>query len=331
MRYSIFKKPNSYKLRKAAKTWRQKTAVFIVSATQVVSLGMPAIVAKQVAAATPFPSTNSLNAAISKPHVELVSSTPSSVSLQFVHGGAGVVYFEYKIDGMTVNHGPHQTVDKNGNYDVVSDADWSAHNYNPADRDTQYDGVLMLAGATPELRTFNANSKVEVRLALGGESNYRFDWTRFNVLDLGSTMFVNDPKYVRANNGGDLTAQLVTPDSTTAVNFFVDGDTATPLAGTNIGGAGATTSWWRLYTPLAAGAHTISAQIQVYGTWYDITDTGIVYSLDAPWAEYVVPQSNQFFRPNDRVVRVKADDEFNQFKRMIVNIDGNNHEVLRAA
>lgn len=148
-------------------------------------------------------------------------------------------------------------------------------------------------------------------------------------VNTSSTTFVGDPKYVRENNGSDLAAQLVTPDLTQDVRFFVDGDTSSPLSGTNVGGAGATTSWWRLRTPLTAGQHTISAQVKVGGNWYDVADTAIVYSLDAPTAEYVVPSANQYFRPNDLVVRIKADDEFNQFDYMVTTINGVAHTVNR--
>ncbi len=166
------------------------------------------------------------------------------------------------------------------------------------------------------------------------DKDYSVHWSNFAYgtypPDTSSTTFVNDPKYVRANNGGDLSAQIVTPDTTEDVRFFVDGNTSTPFSASNIGGAGATTSWWRLYTPLPAGQHTISAQVKISGTWYDVSDTGVVYSLDTPWAQYVIPQSNQFFRPNDKVVRVKADDEFDQFNYMKTTVNGVTHTVNRA-
>jgi len=164
--------------------------------------------------------------------------------------------------------------------------------------------------------------------------NINGDGTLFDFesipLDVSSVQFVNDPKYVRENNGGDLTAQIVAPTFVTAVNFFVDGS-ATPISGSNIGGAGADTDWWRLYTPLAAGEHEISAEVQAYGNWYDVSDTGIVYSIDSPTAEYIIPQVGQTFRPNDKVVRVKVEDEFDQFKNMVVTINASPTTVLRDA
>ena len=151
------------------------------------------------------------------------------------------------------------------------------------------------------------------------------------AVSTSSTTFVNDPKYVRENNGGDLTAQLVTPDSTTDVRFFVDGNVSAPIAGLNVGGAGATTSWWRLNTPLAAGEHTISAEVKIADQWYPVSDTGIVYSLDTPTATYVLPNDTKnVFRPSDNPVRVKADDQFNQFKSMDVKIGATTHTILRA-
>lgn len=149
-------------------------------------------------------------------------------------------------------------------------------------------------------------------------------------VNTSSTTFVNDPKYVRENNATDLTAQLVTPDSTTDVRFFVDGNVSAPIMGSNVGGAGATTSWWRLYAPLTAGKHTISAQVEVSGQWYPVGDTGIVYSLDTPTATYVSPNDTSFtFRHSDNPIRVKAEDQFNQFKSMDVKIGATTYTVLR--
>ncbi len=150
-------------------------------------------------------------------------------------------------------------------------------------------------------------------------------------VDTSSTNFVNDPKYVRANTAGDLTAQLVTPDSTDDVRFFINGDTSNPLSGANVGGAGATTSWWRLYTPLAPGAYEISAEIKAGDVWYDVADVTTTYSLDTPTASYVSPSSgSNTFRPSDNPVRVKAEDQFEQFSKMRVTISGVTYEVLRA-
>lgn len=148
--------------------------------------------------------------------------------------------------------------------------------------------------------------------------------------DVTGIQFVGSPKYVRQNNGGDLSAQIVSSNKATTARFFVDGS-GTPIAGTFTAGAGAGKSWWRLYTPLAAGEHSITAQVKIGSSWYDAAGAGVAYSLDTPTAEYVIPQANQFFRPNDEVVRVRVDDEFDQFKHMIVTIDGVDSTVLRAA
>ena len=145
------------------------------------------------------------------------------------------------------------------------------------------------------------------------------------------TSFVSSPKYVRVNNVSDLAAQIVTPDTTTGVRFFVDGDTDTPISGNNIGGAGATTSWWRLYTPLASGQHSITGEIEIYGNWYPIVGSGTVYSIDLPWAQYILPQAGQYFQSNDKVVRVKADDEFNQFKEMKTTFNGTTYTINRSS
>ncbi len=260
------------------------------------------------ASAYTFKGNNDQNRLNDNSHVNFVKATTTSVTLEFVNPDNFSMCFEYRTDGDT-----SQVIGTNP----------------PGYPLPERYPYLCLANSTEE-RTFTPNQYVEVRSAFGAESDYFFDWLRFDVVDTSSTQFVNDPKYVRANNGGDLTAQVVTPDTTEDVRFFLNGDSSTFFPGSNIGGAGATTSWWRLYTPLAAGQHTVHAQVKIHGDWHDVADTGLVYSLDKPWAEYVIPQADKSFRPNDEVVRVKADDEFDQFKQMVVMIGGTEHTVLRA-
>ena len=255
-----------------------------------------------------FPSTNSQNILNNWANVQQEGATTSSVTLKFTSARPFASCFEYRTDGNTgqVSGSP---------------------NYNTGIMDGLY--PFYCQSNNSSTKTISANSYVEVRMSFGAEGGERFDWTRFSVLDTSATQFVNSPKYVRANNSGDLVAQIVTPDTTTGVRFFVDGDTSTPIGGSNIGGAGATTSWWRLYTALPAGEHIITGEIEVYGNWYLITGSGTVYSLDLPWAQYVIPQTGQFFRPNDKVVRIKADDEFNQFNYMKTTINSATYTINR--
>jgi len=153
--------------------------------------------------------------------------------------------------------------------------------------------------------------------------------TTFVAPDTTGFNFVGSPKYVRANNAGDETARIIVSEQANAARFYVDGS-LTPISGTFVGPASATTERWKLNTPLAPGEHTITAEVRIGVNWYDVNGTGTAYSIDAPTAEYVVPGTNQFFRPNDRVVRVKVDDEFNQFKEMKVVINSVTTTVARA-
>ncbi len=269
----------------------------------------PILLSKTASALSPItPSTNSQNAINGWAHVDLVSNDESSVTLRFISTRSFYSCFEYRTDGDTSQS--------------------TGSNYNSAILDGLY--PFTCQNSSSLTKTIAANGYVEVRMVFGAEGDERFTWTRFDVVDTSTTQFVGSPKYVRANNGSDLSAQLVTPDTTTDVRFFVDGNTSSPLGGTNIGGAGATTSWWRLRTALPGGEHTITAQVEISGAWYDVSGSGTVYSLDSPWAEYVIPQAGQFFRPNDKVVRVKADDQFNQFKYMKTTVNGVTHTINRA-
>lgn len=132
----------------------------------------------------PFPwndggpkSTNALNYAEMTPgHIGQVtpyvlfdSNTPSSITLDFFNLAPGVAYFETRIDGLDTGTTAHPV--------VIGDM--------------IHPGVYLTSGSTALGQTFTANHYVDVRLALGGESDFRFDWTRFDVAsvpDAGSTL-----------------------------------------------------------------------------------------------------------------------------------------------
>lgn len=102
------------------------------------------------------------------PYVLFNSNTPSSVTLDFFNMAPGVEYFEYRIDGVDTGTTPHEV--------VIGDK--------------EHPGVFLWSD-TSAVETFTASHYVDVRLALGGESDFRFDWTRFQVAsvpDAGSTL-----------------------------------------------------------------------------------------------------------------------------------------------
>ena len=120
----------------------------------------------------PFPSTNYLNSISmaplregqGAPHVNFVSNTNDSVTLEFVNLAPGLAHFEYRVDGEVKTTG-------------------TAHpNPRPwiCDGEVIYSGYPVDSGNT-RTETSSADSKVEVRLALGGERDWDFDWTAFFV------------------------------------------------------------------------------------------------------------------------------------------------------
>jgi hypothetical protein len=286
---------------------------FVFALTSISGAALPFAFSK-IAAATSAatPSTNIANKTKNWAHINEVSKTSDSVTLEFVAPRNFLSCFEYRADGNT----SQQTSPTSPNAEIT---------------DGRYPSFCLNNSSRTE--TIPANTYVEVRMVFGGEKNERFDWTQFDTTPLPNTSgvtFVNSPKYTRANNSADIAAQIVTLDTTTETRFFIDGNTAAPISGYDIGGAGATTNWWRLTTPLPAGEHIITAEIKIGGNWYPVNGTGTAYSLDTPWAEYLLPQTNQTFRPNDKVVRIKADDEFNQFKNMVVVVNSLSHTINRS-
>ncbi len=113
-----------------------------------------------------FPSTNDLNrdqmtpGHIGKltPHVNLVDAGMGWVELEFVGGYVGGAWFEYRIDGNIAGSALHPVVMGDLIHPTVS---------TPANAKVY--------------RTFEACQKVEVRLCLGAERDWDFDWTTFNT------------------------------------------------------------------------------------------------------------------------------------------------------
>lgn len=142
-----------------------KYLVVLISVFLGVLLIMPSLI---MADGYTFPSTNELNKAQQAPghegqlvpYVELVEAGVGYVKLDFVGGYVGGAYFEYRIDGVLVTSGTPHLV-------VIGDF--------------EYPGVWVVANTTVQ-REISANIKVEVRLALGGERDWDFDWTTFEVL-----------------------------------------------------------------------------------------------------------------------------------------------------
>ena len=94
------------------------------------------------------------------PYVLCDSTDVGEVTLSFFNEPtSGIAFFEYRIDGISAGSDPHP---------VVSG-------------DTIHPGVFLANGDAGILESFSANQFVEVRLALGGERDWDFDWTRFDV------------------------------------------------------------------------------------------------------------------------------------------------------
>ena len=94
------------------------------------------------------------------PFVILDSTGPGSVTLNFNSGFAGGSYFEVRLD----------------------DVDTGANAHPVVLGDTIHNGVYLTnPNMANVLQTFNALSTVDVRLALGGERDWDFNWTRFEV------------------------------------------------------------------------------------------------------------------------------------------------------
>jgi hypothetical protein len=142
--------------------FRTRTAVALATALALLTMIMaPA----GTAGAYDFPSTNDTNRDAGLPHVNELSKGQGTVTLEFVNPRVALSYFEYRIDGEILPIKNHPI--------VIGD---------PIYFGVYVDGRSSPTYATsPVIVSFSANATVEVRLALGGERDWDFDWVEFTV------------------------------------------------------------------------------------------------------------------------------------------------------
>ncbi len=119
------------------------------------------------------PSSNLLNAnsqapghvGQANPYVMFNSNAAGSVTLDFINLAPGYAFFETRIDGIETGTTAHPVVTG----------------------DTIHTGGTGVGTLSSVLgKTFLASSTVDIRLALGGERDWDFDWTRFYAKPTGS-------------------------------------------------------------------------------------------------------------------------------------------------
>lgn len=113
-----------------------------------------------VASAFEFISTNDVNREVDLPHVNEMNVGKDWVELDFVNPTSWLFAFEYRVDGEDTPYPGYEHSITEGDYFNIVNVNGSegTHSVN---------------------MTINANEKVEVRLALGAESDYYFDWVTF--------------------------------------------------------------------------------------------------------------------------------------------------------
>ena len=131
----------------------------------VLALGL----ASTSALAYDFPSTNEKNKnqevpgreGQDAPYVEFIEARVGEVDLEFVNNTNSLAFFEYREDGQKVGTTSHPVVTDDVIHPGVS----------VDGRDEDYPVTV--------IKTFKVDQKVEIRLALGGERDWDFDWTAF--------------------------------------------------------------------------------------------------------------------------------------------------------
>lgn len=208
----------------------------------------------------------------------------------------------------------------------LGDQDTSGDEYFGRDNCTSTDYALV-QGNTFTSNTLNFQ-------ALGGA-------TYMSTPVESDSAFMGTPKYVREGNfSSDVVAQIRVPTYAESVRFVIDGvdnanyhevndlDTSNNAYDSDsykINGDGSGTQWWRVQKSLLAGEYSVTAEFLAGGTWYPVTGSGTVYSIDLPDFSYVTPAvSGLYFRPSDNFVRISHEDQYNQFQSITFRIYDNN-------
>jgi hypothetical protein len=101
------------------------------------------------------------------------------ITLEFVNNTNSLAFFEVRIDGETVGTDPHPIVNTAFAHPTTGEV--------ALIDDVVHPGVCLdgrgdpVCPPGPILETLQAESLVEIRLALGGERDWDFDWTAFHV------------------------------------------------------------------------------------------------------------------------------------------------------
>jgi len=156
----------------------------------IVFLIVPSTVFAEQNACTP--STNDINRTNGWAHIDVVSTDVGEITLNFIQPRNFYACFEYRTDGDT-----SQMTDPN--------------NYNPCISDGLYP-YICLPNISSEEITIEAFEYVEVRMVFGAETDERFDWTRFDVLQpvkngAGKAPLYDSNPYTCDGGAGDLSGE----------------------------------------------------------------------------------------------------------------------------
>lgn len=108
------------------------------------------------------------------PHINLVSRTSDSVTIDFVNPTQNEFTFDYKVDG----EGPVGERSELGD-SAIKEGPLAGQKFNPRWHEVHFEKNSSIQNIQ---KTINATEKVEVRLAHGAEQKWYFDWQTFNVL-----------------------------------------------------------------------------------------------------------------------------------------------------
>lgn len=157
--------------------------------------------------------------------------------------------------------------------------------------------------------------------------------------EANESKFLANIKFVRPNNGGDITAQVLVPEDAVEVRF-----TYTDNADSNnVYTGGASEHIQPPQFPNSSGQHqyrgkkslpeaiyTTTGEFRIFGKWFPITGSATTYGLSAT-GDFVIPTNdNPAFQLGENPATITSNDNYNSFRKVIFTLDGNEYLVNRA-
>ena len=167
---------------------------------------------------------------------------------------------------------------------------------------------------------FDLRNKDSVKLSVVSDTNGNLSADAVAFVSLSAAKFIGSPRFVKADDAGQLVAVFKAPDIAEEGRFTVDGTEQLPATSSKAG-PGADFTSFELVKALPAGSHSINGEYRIAGNWYPVQGSSDAFAITDPTGSFVIPNaSSMYFRPGDNPLRIKASDILNSLKKVVFKL-----------